>query len=179
MRRAKARAIAVGLLTHSPETETRSGQITRRSSTGANPLRELPRQRSCAPDMPDQLLACTILPFRSTHIRKICTSFAACEEDESRDQIIFGSAHSIAKPWCPRLSQASSQSGAPLPIEGLFNKAFHVTTRQVIAEPGRYLVETSHILFARIYAKRMVKLQGVLARDVAPDPSCHYLDGTQ
>ncbi|CAN0177020.1 unnamed protein product, partial [Ectocarpus sp. 4 AP-2014] len=30
---------------------------------------------------------------------------------------------------------------------------------QVIAEPGRYLVEASHLLFARIYAKRYLSLQ--------------------
>ncbi|CAM9516013.1 unnamed protein product, partial [Hapterophycus canaliculatus] len=34
---------------------------------------------------------------------------------------------------------------------------------QVIAEPGRYFVEASHVLFARIYAKRSLALQG--ARD--------------
>ena len=31
---------------------------------------------------------------------------------------------------------------------------------QVIAEPGRYLVEASHVLFARIYAKRRLTLRG-------------------
>lgn len=43
---------------------------------------------------------------------------------------------------------------------------FHTSSPRVkvIAEPGRYFVEASHVLFARIYAKRTLAVQGTVVQ---------------
>ncbi|CAM9285136.1 unnamed protein product [Ectocarpus fasciculatus] len=80
-----------------------------------------------------------------------------------------GSSLSRPRPPPPPLSLAEIARVTLPVLDELFPPGSGV---QVIAEPGRYFVEASHLLFARIYAKRSLSLQ------VGADPSSAGGDNT-